>query len=140
MMSSDEQQEKKSTSSGIIDINNQNNSSDSPLHAAIWEENLPEVKKLLDDPNTVIDAEDKNGCRPLHIAAKVGHREILAIVLIAMVQKQIVLDTLNKAGKTARNIAEEKGDSESVKLIDRAMQCYSIDNLLSRYKNVYILK
>jgi ankyrin repeat/protein kinase domain-containing protein 1 len=85
-----------------------------PLHVAAWTGNLKMVKRLISE-GADLAAETKWGETALHHAAYFGHHEICEALLAA----GITPDKTDKLNRSARSIAETKGDAKILKIIEK---------------------
>jgi ankyrin repeat protein len=78
--------------------------------------NADSVRTLVASPNIDVNGVDENGNTPLIEAARMGHDDVVQVLLIAKADPNIK----NKAGKTALQLASEGGHEESVALLTQA--------------------
>lgn len=88
---------------------------DALLRAAVAG-NADSVRTLVTSPNVDVNGVDENGNTPLIEAARMGHDDVVQVLLIAKANPNIK----NKAGKTALMLASEGGHEESVALLTQA--------------------
>jgi len=76
------------------------------------------VKVLVECLRTKADITlNKDGMTPLHLAAQVGSAEIVQILLPAWWRLRADIAARDGAGKTALQLAEERGDTEVLKVL-----------------------
>jgi ankyrin repeat protein len=78
--------------------------------------NADTVKSLLTSPNVDVNGVDADGNTALIEAARFGHDDVVAALLIARAD----VSAKNKQGKTALMLASEGGHDESVRLLTQA--------------------
>lgn len=78
--------------------------------------NADTVKTLLASSNVDVNGVDADGNTALIEAARFGHDDVVAALLIARAD----VDAENKAGKTALQLASEGGHDETVRLLTQA--------------------
>ena len=78
--------------------------------------NADTVKTLLASPNVDVNGVDADGNTALIEAARFGHDEVVAALLIAKAD----VNAKNKQGKTALMLASEGGHDECVRLLTQA--------------------
>ncbi len=115
-----------------VALNNEIDSKDTPLHAAILGGNQEIILKLGEE-RADFGAQNKDGQTPIHLAAKnpnykSTHRDIDNIIEV-IPELSPVLDIPDKNGKTALHYAAERGDSKTVEaLIDKGADPNALDN------------
>src|SRR5208337_3289553 len=85
---------------------------DSFYKAVVWD-NLERVKALLKDNPDLVFSKYVLGETPLHLAAKWGHKEVVALLLA----NQAEIDSENKWGQTALHWASQDGHKDMVALL-----------------------
>ncbi len=83
------------------------------LHEAVRDNNLPEVKRLLEKGVDV--RKNFNGNTPVHLSAMNGHEEITQLLL----DYGIDYDTKNQFGETPLDYAKALGNTEIVTLLEK---------------------
>ena len=78
--------------------------------------NADSVRTLVASPNVDVNGVGENGDTPLIEAARLGHDDVVRVLLIAKADPNIK----NKDGKTALQLASEGGHEESVALLTQA--------------------
>lgn len=86
------------------------------LFAAVRAGSADSVRSLVTSPNVDVNGVDDNGNTPLIEAARLGHNDVVASLLIAKAD----VNAKNKQGKTALMLAAEGGHEESVRLLTQA--------------------
>ncbi len=86
-----------------------------PLHSAASARNL-EAARLLLEHGAPVNTRQQGGWVPLHAAAQNGDRPMVELLLKHGADPKLV----NDAGKTAANIAREKGHTEIAGLLGKA--------------------
>ena len=87
----------------------------SPLLRAAEREQLDVVRRLLAVPSVKIDAADRSGMTPLHMAATIGNEEVAT----ALLARGARVDIKNGDGHTAHDLATRKGHYALAKLLRR---------------------
>jgi len=85
-----------------------------PLHVAAWNGNAQMVKRLLSE-GADVNSETIWGESPLHHSIYFGHAEVSEILLAAGASPE----KMDKMSRSPRNIAQAKGDTRLVDLIER---------------------
>ncbi|ORY29166.1 ankyrin repeat-containing domain protein [Naematelia encephala] len=80
----------------------QDGGSDYPIHDAIIDESIDEVRRLLDRDPSLINARDAYGNTPLHLAADRGHIAIALVLLEAGADRNLT----DEDGQTPLQLAE----------------------------------
>lgn len=78
--------------------------------------NADSVRNLVTSPNVDVNGVSENGDTPLIEAARLGHDDVVQVLLLAKADPNIK----NKNGKTALQLASEGGHEESVALLTQA--------------------
>ena len=87
-----------------------------PIHMAIEMNRKNSAKFLIKYPETDVNAQDNNNITALHQCSYYGYLEICRL----LVEHRAILDLKNKNGQTPIEIAEEKKQSEIIKLLKEA--------------------
>lgn len=64
-----------------VDVNHRDSCQQTPLHHAATDDRHEVARLLLRQPGILIDAQDKEGATPLHIAASWGHERVVVCLL-----------------------------------------------------------
>lgn len=83
------------------------------LHVAVKSGNIEEVRKILELPNLDINAKDKNGRTPLHIAAKEGFTDIIEL----LIKSSATVDVLGYEKRTALHEAALNAKYQAVEIL-----------------------
>jgi uncharacterized protein len=78
--------------------------------------NADTVRSLLASPNVDVNGIDEHGNTPLIEAARFGHNEVVAALLLTKAE----VKTRNDEGKTALMLAAEGGHDETVRVLTQA--------------------
>ena len=87
---------------------------ESPLHAAVRNGNITEIKALIED-ETLIESFNSSGLTPLHTAAARGATEILEILAHKTTNIEILCQDATK--DTPLILAARRGKAESIKIL-----------------------
>ncbi|MEF2229269.1 MAG: ankyrin repeat domain-containing protein [Candidatus Cardinium sp.] len=98
-------------------LNKADNGGNSPLHIAVEEGDLAQVKLLIEDQRTDLSKQNNDGNAPLHIAA---HRGDVETVKVLLGSSTIVLNAKNRHKETALSISFGEGHKEVCKLLVEA--------------------
>lgn len=96
----------------LTDVNHRNADGSTPLQWAVFEGNVPEVRRLLDAGADVSLANDY-GATPMSLAAEVAHTEILTLLLEAGADA----DSPNAEGQTALMAVARTGNVEAAEIL-----------------------
>jgi len=100
------------------DLTARNEHDDTSLHLAARHGMVEVVKVLVECLRTNADITlNKDGMTPLHLAAQVGSAEIVQILLLAWWRLRVDIAAKDGAGKTAVELAEERGGPEVLKAL-----------------------
>ncbi|MFP3017740.1 MAG: ankyrin repeat domain-containing protein [Candidatus Tisiphia sp.] len=83
------------------------------LYVAVKSGNIEEVRKILELPNLDINAKDKNGRTPLHIAAKEGFTDIIEL----LIKSGATVDVLGYEKRTALHEAALNTKYQAVEIL-----------------------